>query len=75
MHCGKQPDVQLCVQADAGTGSSLALSRYGLKYDVAVVEANEADSWYSEGGLLLFKFRAVDFPELVAFSGNNPDVL
>ena len=46
-----------------------------MKYDVAVVEANEADSWYSEDGLLLFKFRAVDFREVVAFSGNNPDVL
>ena len=36
MHCGKQPDVQLCVQADAGTGSSHHLAALPARLNTAL---------------------------------------
>lgn len=48
---------------------------YSLKYQVAKVPSNETESWLSEGGLIIFKFWAKDFPSLKMFSGNNPDII
>ncbi|WP_437996318.1 hypothetical protein WMF26_35230 [Sorangium sp. So ce185] len=52
-----------------------AIRRHRLEYDVARVPATEAEPWLSEGGLIVFRFRAREFPSVVRYSGNNPDVI
>jgi hypothetical protein len=48
--------------------------RRSLQYEVAVAPADEADPpWLGHGGLTVFRFRAKEFPSVVAYSGNNPD--
>ena len=53
MHCGKQPDVQLCVQADAGTGSSHHLAALPARLNTALgVYGNPIGDW-----LAIFRFN------------------
>ncbi|WP_426339203.1 hypothetical protein ACN9MZ_23100 [Pseudoduganella sp. S-14] len=51
------------------------IQRYELRYSVYVAAASEGPMWLTEGGLLLFKFWASEFPTVHDFSGNNPNVL
>lgn len=52
-----------------------AIKKYNLRYLVAKVPADEAEPWLSEGGLIIFKFWAINHPSVKMFSGNNPDVI
>ena len=49
--------------------------RHRLRYQAARVLPEEAEPWLSEGGLVIFRFRAREFPAVAVYSGNNPDVL
>jgi hypothetical protein len=48
---------------------------YDLKYQVAKVPSDETEAWLSEGGLVIFKFWAKDFPSVKIYSGNNPNII
>ena len=48
-----------------------ALSTYHLEFSVSVVSENEAESWLSENGNVIFKFWANAIPSLKMYSGNN----
>ena len=50
-----------------------AIRRFNLKYKVKVTD-EYVNEWFSESGLVMFKFWASDFPSVKMFSGNNPDV-
>jgi hypothetical protein len=49
-----------------------AIHQYGLRFSVSTVSPVEADSWLSQGGYVIFKFWATEFPSLTRYSGNNP---
>jgi hypothetical protein len=51
-----------------------AIRKFGLRFSVAVVDPAQAAPWLSEGGLVVFKFWATDFPTIVLYSGSNPAV-
>ena len=51
-----------------------AIEKHALRYLAAKVPAHETEAWLSEGGFVIFKFWAEEFPEVRLFSGNNPDV-
>jgi hypothetical protein len=51
-----------------------ALKKYQLSYRVARVPNSEAESWLSDGGMVVFKFWATKYPSVKIFSGNNPDI-
>jgi len=53
-------------------GVTNAIQKYGLRFSVSTVPSAEAESWLSEGGYVIFKFWATDFPSVTRFSGNNP---
>ena len=50
-----------------------AITKYKLNYKVSKVSSSEAEPWLSEGGMLIFKFWAVNYPSLCGYSGNNPE--
>jgi hypothetical protein len=52
-----------------------AIRRHRLEFEAARVPATEAEPWLSEGGLVVFRFRAREFPSIVHHSGNNPDAI
>ncbi|HEY0465392.1 MAG TPA: hypothetical protein VGC79_14355 [Polyangiaceae bacterium] len=52
-----------------------AIRRRNLRYDVTKVPANEAEPWLSEGGLVVFRFRAREFPSVTSYSGNSPTII
>jgi hypothetical protein len=60
-----------------GVPSSLAnaIRARNLRFEVSKVDARDAPSWLSDGGLIIFRFRAVEFPSVVIFTGNNPRVV
>ena len=43
-----------------------------LHFLVSKVRNEETESWLSEGGLVIFKFWARDYPSVKKFTGNNP---
>jgi hypothetical protein len=49
-----------------------AIQKYGLCFSVSTVSSVEAESWLSQGGNVIFKFWATEFPSVTRFSGNNP---
>lgn len=53
----------------------LAIEKYNLQYLTAKIRPDEAESWLSDGGLVIFKFWAQEFPSVNIFSGNNPHVI
>jgi hypothetical protein len=55
-------------------GVTSAIAKYGLRFSVCTVPSGEAESWLSQGGNVIFKFWATEFPSLTRFSGNNPAV-
>jgi hypothetical protein len=48
-----------------------AILEYDLRYNFGVIKPLDCDAWFSEGGLVVFKFWARDFPGVSAFSGND----
>jgi len=49
---------------------------YQLKYYVSVVSHDEAKGWEDwDATQIYFKFEAAEFPEIQAFSANNPEVI
>ena len=52
-----------------------AIMKYKLKFKVCRVHESEADHWLSEGGNIVFKFWATNYPSLKAYTGNNPKVI
>ena len=53
-----------------------ALSKYGLEYRVSKVPDNQVfEPWLAEGGLVVFEFKAKEFPTIKMQTGNNPDVI
>ena len=48
-----------------------SLATYHLEFSVSVVSENEAESWLSENGSVIFKFWANAIPSLKMYSGNN----
>lgn len=52
-----------------------AIQRLNLRFKVAKVPAELAEPWLSEGGLVIFKFWAANYPSVKMYSGNNPDVI
>ena len=49
-----------------------AINQYGLRFSASTVSSVEAESWLSQGGNVVFKFWATEFPSVTRFSGNNP---
>lgn len=47
-----------------------AIKRYNLRFLVAKVPSEIAETWLSEGGKVIFKFWCSDYPALNSFSGN-----
>lgn len=60
-----------------GVPASLAkaIRARNLRFEVSKVDARDAPSWLSDGGLIIFRFRSVEFPSVVSFTGNNPGVV
>lgn len=54
---------------------SKSIRDHRLQFEIAKVPACEAESWLSEGGMMIFRYRSREFPSVVAYSGNNPEVL
>jgi hypothetical protein len=54
-----------------------AIRRHDLHYTVRVVDGAHAPGWreYADDGCVLFRFEAREFPEVHAFSANNPAVV
>jgi len=52
-----------------------AINKYNLRFKVSKVPSHEAEDWLSQGGSVIFKFWATDYPSVVMFTGNNPDVI
>jgi hypothetical protein len=46
-----------------------------LRFEIAKVAPEETEPWLSEGGLIVFRFRAREFPSVALYSGNNPEVI
>jgi hypothetical protein len=55
-------------------GVSCVIDKYGLRFSVSTVPSVEAESSLNQGGNVVFKFWATEFPSLTRFSGNNPAV-
>ena len=53
---------------------ALAIQKFALRFSVTVADPAEAEPWLSEGGAIVFKFWATDFPSVRSYSGNNPAV-
>ena len=53
---------------------ALAIQRFALRFSVTVANPAEGEPWLSEGGAVVFKFWATDFPGVKSYSGNNPAV-
>jgi len=54
--------------------TALAVQKFGLRFCVTVADAQEAEPWLSDGGCVVFKFWATDFPTVIFSSGNNPAI-
>ncbi len=54
--------------------AALAIQKFALRFSVTVADPAEAEPWLSEGGAIVFKFWATDFPSVRSYSGNNPAV-
>lgn len=52
-----------------------AVCRYKLRFSLQRVELSQADAWLSEGGSVVFKFWASNYPSVRIYSGNNPLVV
>lgn len=53
-----------------------ALGKYGLGYTVSKVPESQAvEPWLVEGGLVVFEFKAKEYPTVRMQTGNNPDVI
>lgn len=46
-----------------------------LKFEVSKVDLAQAPEWMRADALVIFRFRAVEFPSLVTYSANNPGVV
>ncbi|MDB5335268.1 MAG: hypothetical protein JWN70_887 [Planctomycetaceae bacterium] len=58
------------------TSVARAIKRFGLSYSVCRV--SQAESTFIEpdwDGLMFFQFQARRYPDIVAFSANDPDVI
>lgn len=53
------------------------IHRYNLKYSVSIIPYEEVVQVWEDFGSeqVYFKFESVEFPNLVDYSANNPDVL
>jgi hypothetical protein len=49
-----------------------AIRRFRLAFEVQICSATDAESWLSEGGMIIFRFSAASYPSVRRFSGNNP---
>ena len=49
------------------------IKNYNLRYHVYIVPQEEAIDWDSQ--YIFFKFQPVEFPRLIDFSANNPEVV
>ncbi len=49
------------------------LRRYRLAYTVSTVPHIQTVGWEGYEDCVVFRFQAADFPDLVAYSANNPD--
>lgn len=54
--------------------TALAVQKFGLRFSVAVGDAQEAEPWLSDNGCVVFKFWATDFPTVNFLSGNDPAI-
>jgi hypothetical protein len=50
-----------------------AVLRYDLEFCAAKVPEEEALGWLSEGGMVIFKFWAKEFPEVNVLSANSAE--
>ena len=49
------------------------IKKFNLRFLAAKVPPQETESWLSDGGMIVFKFWAQEYPSVSRFSGNNPD--
>lgn len=49
------------------------LCRYSLKYYVSKISNEDGPKWKEDSDSIIFKFEAVEFPEIYDYSDNNPD--
>lgn len=53
-----------------------ALEKYELEYTVRKIMVTQvSDSWLLDDGLVVFEFRAKNFPAVRLQTGNNPNVI
>tara|TARA_B110000196_G_C21144824_1_gene665965 strand:+ start:1091 stop:1423 length:333 start_codon:yes stop_codon:yes gene_type:complete len=53
-----------------------AINKYGLEYTVSKIPADRAsDDWIASGGMVVFEFRAREYPSVMIQTGNNPDAV
>lgn len=73
-------NVLVSINADNSEGlpqvAKNAIEKYDLEYTACKVPKDQAlEPWLAEDGLVLFEFKAKDYPSVIMQTGNNPDVI
>ncbi len=61
--------------AEVGSFLYRILLQNVLQYQVEKIPNNEAAGWESSENCVIFKFSAIEFPEVFDYSANNPESL